>query len=136
MAGAGIGEIRLAPAGELHAHFVEHRRAAGPRHGHIAVQPERQQHRLLEPLLHHPAIRPGGGDAQPPLIEHVEHLLHRVAVRAHGGRRQFAAPGPGPLDRVLQAGAGLDGHGLGSVCYDRGDHARRARGLSTRRHFR
>ena len=53
---AGLAEAVLAPAGEFHRHLVAHRRAARPFHRRGIGQAERQQHRLLEPLIDLPAL--------------------------------------------------------------------------------
>ena len=55
---ARLAEAVLAPAGEFQRHLVPHRRAARPLHRRRIGQPERQQHRLLQPLVDLPA-RPG-----------------------------------------------------------------------------
>ena len=65
---------------------------------------ERQQHRLLDPLVRRPCAVDLLGDAQAAAIERVDDVRNRVA---DGGRRvrrrQLAALLPGAVDRLLQA---------------------------------
>ena len=58
----------------------------------IVVEPERQQHRLLEPLVDAPAARAVGlGDARRARIEQRQRAIDRLAHRAAGvARRSFA----------------------------------------------
>jgi len=91
---------------------LSHQREA-PRSGSRAardldhvVEPERQQHRLFEPLLDLPATGGLFGDAQPALIEPVEGRLDRVAHSATGRRSEPFAVLPGGIDGRGEIGVG------------------------------
>ena len=100
---AGGAERGLVPVGELQRHLVEIARRGMT---DVVVQPERQQHRLLQPLVDAPAaVAVGLGDAS---------VAARRAARAP--RRPRRAPRrwwrsirlgaivPGGVDRRLQVG--------------------------------
>ena len=60
-ADACIAETVFTPTGKFQRHLVESRRASGAKfHHHVVVEPERQQNRLLEPLVDLPAAVPSG----------------------------------------------------------------------------
>jgi hypothetical protein len=84
---AGVAEAVLAPAGELARHLVVGRSARGALlDDRIVVEPERQQHRLLEPLVDLPAARAVGlGDARLAAVEQLERRLDRLAHSALAG---------------------------------------------------
>ena len=76
----------------LDGHLVPPDRPAGAagdqRH---VVEAERQQHRLLQPLVDGPAVRPGSATRTSPPVEQVERRLDRVAdlaarARSRSGR--------------------------------------------------
>ena len=128
---AGVAEARFAPAVELGGHLVPPRRLAG-RTGDDAhvVEAERQEHRLLEPLIDPPG--PVGlflGDARFAGIEQIERGLDRVAHRALGCQADFVALFEGVVDGFREVGvshAGSPGQWRPLV----GAGARRVKGTS------
>src|SRR5207237_2837268 len=92
------------PAGEFRGNFVPPPGWATLRIGRPArdldhvIEPERQEYRLLEPLMDLPAAGGLFGDAQPPRIQPVERRLDRIASRTAGRRGQRFAVLPGGID--------------------------------------
>ena len=79
------GELRFAPAGELRRHLVPPAGAARPARDRAQrIEAERQQHRLLQPLVDPPAAARLLGDPQPAGIERIERRRDR---RRAPGRR-------------------------------------------------
>jgi hypothetical protein len=100
---AGRLEARRVPALELRRHLVEPAGTAGAAvHRHRIVQPERQQHRLLQPLVHPPAIGHGLGDPRPAPVQQGECRADRFAHRTTGGGTDPFALLPGGIDGGLQ----------------------------------
>ena len=82
---------------------------------------EGQQHRLLQPLMHHPGVADLLGDADLALVEQVERGFHRLAHGALGGDVDLRALFEGVVDDLFEGGevGGRGGHrafpfGLGS----------------------
>ena len=99
---AAGGKLLAAVVAELGRHLVVVL-GRGPGHHLVVVQPERQQHRLLQPLMRDPLAVDFFGHAQPPGVERGDNLLHRVAdFRVGRARAQFGALVEGQLNRLLQ----------------------------------
>ena len=100
---AGLAESRRVPAGELGRHLVPPDRPAGPAldHRHV-VEAEREQHRLLQPLVDGPAVGGLLGDAQLAAVEQVERGLDRVADLAPGVEADPLAVRERGLDHARQ----------------------------------
>jgi hypothetical protein len=96
-------EVGLAHAEELGGHLVVPEGAAGAagdrRH---RTEPEGEQHRLLQPLVDHPALRPLLRDSRLARIEQGERAIDREADLAPGFRADRIAHLPGALDHVPQ----------------------------------
>src|SRR5258707_6463306 len=88
-----FAKARLAPALELGGDFVPPGGfARTARHDAIVVEPERQQHRLLEPLVYLPfAAGVTLGNACNATVEQVERRFNRFAHGAFGGRPDAVA---------------------------------------------
>ncbi len=98
---AGGGELVVGQAGELGRHLVVERERLGAAgaaletHGAGFGQAEREQHRLLDPLVRRPGAVDLLGDAQAPGIETGDHLPDGVARRRRArfaGRASSAFP--------------------------------------------
>jgi hypothetical protein len=102
-AGADLAEPCGVEAFEAQRHLVEVGRGRGIHH-HVGIEPERQQHRLLEPFVDAPAAGAIGlGDAQRAGFESIQHLPDRSGKLGAGiGGRNFRAPFPGRFDNVPQ----------------------------------
>ena len=82
---AGVGELLLAPAGELGRHLVPPVRAARAAGDRLhRVEPEGQQHRLLEPLVDDPLAADLFGDPRVAAVEHGDRGIDRLADLAFG----------------------------------------------------
>jgi hypothetical protein len=68
-------ETRFVVVGVLQRHLVEELREAGF-HRAVVIKPERQQHRLLQPLIHVPLAVALFGDAGFAGVEQRQGLLH------------------------------------------------------------
>ena len=102
---AGAAEIVGRHAGELGRDLVPPGRSAGgARDGDRVVEAEREQDRLLEPLVDGPPGRRALGDADLSLVEEVERRFHRIADDARGALVDALALLPDSLDRALQLG--------------------------------
>src|SRR5262249_41994466 len=119
----GGAELVVAPAVELQRHFVPPRGLAGtaPDHFHV-VEPERQQHRLLEPLVHAPRIvRLLLGDARLTTVEQLERRLDRLADRALVvGPTSFRASKASSMVLARPASAMVRTPALAAVCRGKG----------------
>jgi hypothetical protein len=104
---AGGAEIDRAPAGEFARHFVPPAGGAGTARDHFhVVQAEREQHRLLQPLIDAPAaLAVGLGNARLAMIEQLQRFGNAGADFAHRLRPELVAGLPGGFDRVDQGGA-------------------------------
>ena len=81
-------------------------RRAARNHGHV-VEAERQQHRLLEPLVDPPvAVCAPLGDARDAAVEQVERRLDRIANGALGGRADAVALLESVIDGLRKLGVG------------------------------
>ena len=102
---AGATEVVGGHAVEFGGHLVPPRRpAGGAGDGDHVVEAERQQHRLLQPLVDLPAIGALLGDAHLALVQEVERLIDRVADDAGRAGGNTLALLPHRLDRALQLG--------------------------------
>src|SRR5207249_6864464 len=103
-----IAKTVLAPALELRGHLVPPRRlarAAGNR-AHV-VEAERQQHRLLQPLIDLPLARGLAlGDARLALVEQFERAIDGLANLALGRRRNAVAGIESGVDGGFERGQG------------------------------
>ena len=99
---------------ELRRHLVERGRAgrAALDHG-VVVQAEREQHRLLEPLVDAPFAIDFFRHTGLPGIEQFQRLFHHRAHVAAGGRHAVTG-----FPRAFDGGCELGGHlGLPTVWY-------------------
>ncbi|MEH2493595.1 hypothetical protein V1294_000074 [Bradyrhizobium sp. AZCC 1678] len=105
---ACIAKTVLAPALELRGHLVPPRglaRAAG--YSAHVVEAERQQHRLLQPLIDLPlAASFALGDARLALVEQFERVIYSLANFALGRRRNAVAGIEGGVDGGFERGQG------------------------------
>ena len=87
-------------------------------HHAIGVEAERQQHGLLEPLMHDPVAAGFLGDAGATAVEQLDGQLHGRAQRTGGLGAQGVARLPGGFDLRFQNGEVVRGHlgGLLDAC--------------------
>src|SRR5581483_8509528 len=105
---AGVAKAVLAPAVEFRRHLVPPRRLARAARyrGHV-VEAERQQHRLLQPLMHLPfAVSLTFGDARFAFVEQVERVIDGLADFAVGGGRNAFAGVERGVDGGFEGGSG------------------------------
>ena len=99
----GGGELRGTPGGELGRDLVPPAGAARAALDRAhRVEAERQQHRLLQPLVDLPAAVDLLGDPEPPDVEPVQGGLDRLPDLAAGAGVDPAALLEGVLDRALE----------------------------------
>ena len=98
---AGLFEFVGGPAFELGGHLVPPDRIAGAALDDFhRIEPERQKHGLLQPLVHRPvSVRAAFGHAGLAAVEQVERLFDRLADFAPGRGRDLVAIVEGGLDR-------------------------------------
>ena len=102
----GVAEFLLGIILELRGHLVPPGRAAGAAadRAHV-VETERQQHRLLQPLVDLPrAVRLRLGDARLALVEQIERELDGVAHFTLGGGVDGIAGVEGGVQRGFESG--------------------------------
>ena len=109
-----------------------------PNDAHV-VEPEREQHRLLEPLVDPPvAVRALLGDARLAAVEQVERRLDRLAHRALGGRADAVALLESVVDGLGELGVGHGeflGPGWPRVVENRAGEVKRPRAWRARKSF-
>ncbi len=116
---AGLAEAVLAPAGEFRGDLVPPGRAAGAAlDDGVVAKPERQQHRLFQPLVDLPRRRPLGAldflrHAGVAGIEHFQGFADGVADIAVGVGVDMGAVVEGAFDKGLQFGHARTGKGKG-----------------------
>ncbi len=132
---ARLAETRLRPALELRGDLVPPRRPAGAAVDEpVVVEAEGQQHRLLQPLVDLPRIRPRRardflGDPRLAGIHEIERLFDRVAHVARRLRRDLRAILEGAFDQRLKFRVGH----AGSLDFGGARVSPRRGGLSMRR---
>jgi len=110
-AGAGFTDSVIA-AGPAQWQLVEEARVRGFDH-FVLVDPERQQNRFLQPLVHTPLTRlpKRFGHTEAAAFQAVQALLDGLAeLGRRAPRRQIPALLPGSLDQILQMSLVLVGH--------------------------
>ncbi len=111
----GLAEIDRAPSGEFRRHLVPPAAVAGPaRDQRHRVKAEREQHRLLEPLIDHPCAARLLGDAHGAAVEERQRVLDRVANRTGSILVDGIANVERRLDDRLQVGQFRRGHRIRS----------------------
>ena len=107
---AGFPETVLAPALEFERHLVPPVAAARPVEQLVVIEPEAEQHRLLQPLIDRPvARRLLVGDARLAAVEQFERRVHRIADRPFGRGSDLGPRLPGVIDGLFERS--IVGHG-------------------------
>src|SRR6185312_8845915 len=103
-----IAKTVLTPALELRRYLVPPRGLAGAAgNGAHVVEAERQQHRLLQPLIDLPlAVSPALGNPRLALVEQFERVIDSLANLALGRRRNAVAGVEGGVDGGFERGQG------------------------------
>ncbi|MGY4433028.1 hypothetical protein ACVWWO_005505 [Bradyrhizobium sp. F1.13.1] len=105
---AGVAKAVLAPAVELRGHLVPPGRLAGAAgNGAHVVEAEREQHRLLQPLIDLPlAVGAALGNAGLALVQNLQRVIHGLADLAPGRGRDAVARLEGAVDGGFEGGQG------------------------------
>jgi hypothetical protein len=111
---AVAAEARCVVLGIFERDLVEEAREAGV-DGLVVVEPERQQHGLLQPLIDLPLAVLLFGDARLATVEQRDRLFHGIAdLRGRALRAELGAALEGSVDDRRQSGIGHSGNPKGA----------------------